>query len=192
VVITSTAQSSDEQLVRSALKGDLRAFEILVERHEAVVRRVAGRIVGPSHADDVAQDALLRAFHRLHQFRSESPFRSWLLRITHNAALNHLERERIRDEEPDQDAPEVPSHRTPADELERSERSERLAGKLLLLSPAHRSVLVLRDLEGLSYDEIADVTDTPLGSVKARLHRARRELIEILRANTYDWELPPA
>jgi RNA polymerase sigma-70 factor (ECF subfamily) len=192
VVITRTAQASDEQLVGSALKGDLRAFEILVERHEAVVRRVAGRIVGPGNADDVAQDALLRAFHRLHQFRSESPFRSWLLRITHNAALNHLERERIRGEEPDQDAPEAPSHRTPADELERSERSDRLAGKLLLLSPAHRSVLVLRDLEGLSYDEIADVTDTPLGSVKARLHRARRELIEILRANTYDWELPPA
>ena len=56
--------------------------------------------------------------------------------------------------------------------------------------PAHRVVLVLRDIEGLSYEEIATVTETPLGSVKARLHRARGELIEILRRNTYDWELP--
>jgi RNA polymerase sigma-70 factor, ECF subfamily len=58
------------------------------------------------------------------------------------------------------------------------------------LTPAHRAVLVLRDVEGLSYDEIAETTDTPLGSVKGRLHRARRELIGILRENTYDWGLP--
>ena len=59
-----------------------------------------------------------------------------------------------------------------------------------LLSPAHRVVLVLRDIEGFSYEEIAMVTETPLGSVKGRLHRARGELIDILRHNTYDWELP--
>jgi RNA polymerase sigma-70 factor (ECF subfamily) len=58
------------------------------------------------------------------------------------------------------------------------------------LSPAHRAVLVLRDIEGLTYEEIAEVTETPLGSVKGRLHRARGELIDILRRNTYDWELP--
>jgi RNA polymerase sigma-70 factor (ECF subfamily) len=58
------------------------------------------------------------------------------------------------------------------------------------LTPPHRAVLVLRDVEGFSYDEIAEVTETPVGTVKGRLHRARRELIAILRANTYDWELP--
>ena len=80
--------------------------------------------------------------------------------------------------------------RTPADELEAAERRGRLEAKLDLLRPTHRAVLVLRDLEGLAYDEIAELTDQPLGSVKGRLHRARHELIEVLRTNTYDWELP--
>jgi RNA polymerase sigma factor (sigma-70 family) len=80
--------------------------------------------------------------------------------------------------------------RTPAERLEARERRERLEGKVRLLSPAHRAVLVLRDIEGLTYEEIADVTESPLGSVKGRLHRARAELIELLRRNTYDWELP--
>jgi RNA polymerase sigma-70 factor, ECF subfamily len=191
-VVFRNVQTDDEALVRGARSGDLRAFELLVERHQAVVRRVAARIVGPNHADDVAQDALLRAFHRLDQFRGEAGFRPWLLRITNNTALTFLERERVRRGEPEEDAEETASRGTPADELELSERRDRLATKILQLSPAHRAVLVLRDLEGLSYEEIADVTDAPLGSVKARLHRARMELIEILRANTYDWELPPA
>jgi RNA polymerase sigma-70 factor (ECF subfamily) len=80
--------------------------------------------------------------------------------------------------------------RTPVDALEAGERRDRLAAKLRRLRSDHRSVLVLRDLEGLTYDEIAQLTDMPLGSVKGRLHRARRELISLLRANTYDWELP--
>jgi RNA polymerase sigma-70 factor (ECF subfamily) len=74
--------------------------------------------------------------------------------------------------------------------LEAGERRQRLQAKLRLLPPQHRAVLVLRDIEGLSYEEIADVTETPLGSVKGRLHRARRELADLLRTNTYDWELP--
>jgi RNA polymerase sigma-70 factor (ECF subfamily) len=74
--------------------------------------------------------------------------------------------------------------------LERSERSRRLESKLRTMRPVYRSLLVLRDLEGLSYDEIAQILDMPLGSVKGRLHRARGELIDVLRNNTYDWELP--
>ncbi len=186
-------EKSDEELVGRTLAGDLSAFERLVERHRSVVYRVAARIVGEEEAEDVAQDAFLRAFHRLSRFRRESPFRAWLLRITHNAALDSLSRRRAvsLEEEPEEsDEPGVGSWRTPAQELEVTERRDRLAAKLRLLQPAHRAVLVLRDLEGLSYEEIAEVTDAPLGSVKGRLHRARRELIEILRRNTYDWELP--
>ena len=175
------------------LAGDLGAFERLVERHRAVVHRVAARIAGEADAEDVAQDAFLRAFHRLSRFRGESPFRAWLLRIVHNAALDALARRRaapIENDEEEGEHPEPGPGRTPADQLELSERRDRLAAKLRLMQPAHRAVLVLRDLEGLSYEEIAHVTDSPLGSVKGRLHRARRELIEILRANGYDWELP--
>ena len=74
--------------------------------------------------------------------------------------------------------------------LERRERQQRLELKLGSLRPEYRTLLVLRDLEGLSYAEIAAVLDMPLGTVKGRLHRARDELIEVLRNNTYDWELP--
>ena len=185
---------SDDELVRRTRAGDLDAFAALVDRHGAVVRRVAARIVGDDDADDVTQDAFLRAFHRLEQFRGDAPFRSWLLRVTHNTALNTLERRRpVLLEDDDGEEPEWADRapgRTPAESLEVKERRERLAGKLRLLQPSHRAVLVLRDLEGLSYEEIADITDAPLGSVKGRLHRARRELIDLLRANAYDWELP--
>ena len=193
VGLAPAVAADDEILVRRTLAGDLPAFAQLVERHRALAVRVAARVVGEAEADDVAQDALLRAFHRLDQFRGDSPFRAWLLRIVHNTALNALERRRPLPvpEPPDEErAADAPPERTPADELELRERREQLARKLLELQPTHRAVLVLRDLEGLSYEEIAHVTESPLGSVKGRLHRARRELIEILRRNTYDWELP--
>jgi RNA polymerase sigma-70 factor, ECF subfamily len=189
----SEVTPSDEDLVRETLAGRVDAFEILVERHRHVVFRVASRIVGPSEAEDVTQDAFLRAFHRLRQFRGESSFRSWLLRIAHNAALNTLAGQRPKAELPDDEQDRTPPRereRTPAEQLEINERRERLALKLMEVQPVHRAVLVLRDLEGLSYEEIAQVTDAPLGSVKGRLFRARRELIEVLRKNTYDWELP--
>ncbi len=181
---------SDDDLVRRTIEGDLRAFERLVARHEPVVRRVAARIVGREDAEDVSQDALLRAFHRLPRYRGEGAFRSWLLQITHNTAISALRGRRegeedaaVLDERPGGEA-------IPAERLEQRERLERLEAKLALLRPEHRSVLVLRDVEGLSYDDVARVTEMPLGSVKGRLHRARSELIELLRANTYDWELP--
>ena len=187
----------DEKLVERTLAGDLSAYEALVERHRDVVFRVAARIVGPGEADDVSQDAFLRAFHRLGRFRATGPFRAWLLQITHNAALSALARRRhapIADTEGEIDeeapVPEEAVERTPVERLEQRERRERLEAKLRMLRPAHRAVLVLRDVEGMSYEEIAEVTETPLGSVKGRLHRARNELIALLRANTYDWELP--
>ena len=87
----------DSQLVESAREGDIGAFEQLVERHQDVVVRVTARIAGPDEADDVAQDAFLRAYHRLDRFRGDGPFRAWLLRIAHNAALNSIERRRSRE-----------------------------------------------------------------------------------------------
>jgi RNA polymerase sigma-70 factor, ECF subfamily len=186
--------AQDLSLVERTLAGDLAAFEALVEHYRLDVYRVAARIVGPDEADDVTQDAFLRAFHKLDTFRGES-FRAWLLRITHNRALNVIALRRPEPVDPvehqeRQEEDEARSRQDPARSLEDSERRERLADKLEQLRPGHRSVLVLRDLEGFSYEEIAEITDSPLGSVKGRLHRAREELIEILRRNTYDWELP--
>jgi RNA polymerase sigma-70 factor (ECF subfamily) len=184
-------QPDDIELVRRSTRGDLAAFEQLVDRHRPVVVRVAARIVGSGDAEDVSQDAFLRAFHRLDRFRGDAPFRAWLLRITHNAGLDHLARRRPEPVDPQEfDASEPSASRPPAERLELRERIERLERKLHGLSAEHRTVLVLRDAEGMSYDEIADITDSPLGTVKGRLHRARREFVEILRTNSYDWELP--
>jgi RNA polymerase sigma-70 factor (ECF subfamily) len=184
--------SSDELLVERARAGDLGSFEELVDRYRDMVVRVATRIVGPSDAEDVAQDVFLRTFHRLGQFRGKAPFRFWLLRIAHNSALTALEQRRSTQQPTGEEGILAVEDlaRRPADELELSERRERLARKLREVQPTHRAVLVLRDLEGLSYQEIAEITEAPVGSVKGRLFRARRELIEVLRRNTYDWELP--
>jgi RNA polymerase sigma-70 factor (ECF subfamily) len=190
--VSDVDDARDRQLVGRAVGGDLGAFEELVERHRDVVTRVVGRIASADDAEDVSQDAFLRAFHRLERFRGEAPFRSWLLRIAHNAALDHLRRRRPErlDEAMLEGSVDESAQRPPAETLERRERIDRLERKLRGLSGPHRAVLVLRDVEGLTYEEIATLTDAPVGTVKGRLHRARREFIEMLRANTYDWELP--
>jgi RNA polymerase sigma-70 factor (ECF subfamily) len=191
---TALRAPTDGDLVERARTGDLGSFESLVERHRDVVFRVAARIVGPDDASDVSQDAFLRAFHRLDQLSGtdDGSFRSWLLQITHNAAVSHATRRRPEPVDPaaaegdDQEGELL----TPAVALERHERIRRLEAKIRMLPIQHRAVLVLRDVEGLSYEEIGTATKTPLGSVKGRLHRARGELIDLLRHNTYDWELP--
>ncbi|MFZ0092172.1 MAG: sigma-70 family RNA polymerase sigma factor [Solirubrobacteraceae bacterium] len=183
----------DQRLIEQTLAGDLRAFEILVERHRELVFRVASRIAGPTDAEDVSQDAFLRAFHRLNRFRGDASFRTWLLQITHNAALSHLDRLKRRptgETIAADDAVDRDTTRQPATQLEHRERQQRLQQKLGLIPSDYRSLVVLRDLEGLSYTEIAEVLDLPLGTVKGRLHRARGDLIDVLRNNTYDWELP--
>ncbi len=187
------AVGDDTELAKRAANGDMSAFETLVARHREVVVRVATRIVGRDDAEDVAQDALLRAFHSLRSYRGDAPFRSWLLRIVHNLSLNELERRRPVPVEVDDDAAaDVPEAPQPASALEQSERRDRLATKIRALRPEHRAVLVLRDLEGMPYEDIARITEAPLGSVKGRLHRARGELVDLLRNNTYDWEIPDA
>lgn len=180
----------DRELVECTVA--LHAFEVLVERHRELVSRVASRIVGRENAEDVSQDAFLRAFHRLSRFRGDASFRTWLLQITQDAALSSLARSKpdpAADSETG-DLTDPDGSRQPVSELERRERQQRLELKLEGLRTDYRSLLVLRDLEGLSYSEIAEVLDMPLGSVKGRLHRARAELIDGLRNNTYDRELP--
>jgi RNA polymerase sigma-70 factor (ECF subfamily) len=181
----------DQPLVRAALDGDLQAFEQLVERHRDVVFRVVARLVASDQeAEDLTQDTFLRAFHRLERFRGEAPFRSWLLRIAHNTAVTYVTQAGRATAHPLDEVAGSLEAGSPADQLERRERRERLEKKLKGLGRTHRTVLVLRDIEGLSYEEIARITDAPVGSVKGRLHRARSEFIDVLRHNTYDWELP--
>ena len=192
IQIAMASVDPDKDLVTRAQRGELAAFEQLVERHRAVVFRVAARVVGIEEAEDVSQDAFLRAFNRLDRFRGEGTFKSWLLQIAHNAALTAVGRRRpvLLDEAEELEPAVAAMERSPVSVLESSERKRRLERKIRILRPEHRSVLVLRDIEELSYEEIGEITGMPLGSVKGRLHRAREELIDLLRRNTYDWELP--
>jgi RNA polymerase sigma-70 factor (ECF subfamily) len=194
MLVGTHSMDTDEILIERTLDGDLSAFEEVVERHRGIVFRVAARIVGPDDAEDVSQDTFLRAFHRLDQFQGTAAFRTWLLQIAQNTALNAVAWSRRRPTAPAEESAETPDRdpvRQPVTQLERRERQQRLELKLRALRPEYRSLVVLRDLEGLSYSEIAGVLEMPLGSVKGRLHRARDELIELLRNNTYNWELPP-
>ena len=142
----------------------------------------------------MSQDAFLRAFHRLADFKGDSRFRVWLLRITHNAAINAATRRRPQPVDSQlelgESSDDTDSERRPVESLARREREQRMQLKLGSLRPSYRSLIVLRDVEGMSYEEIAQLLQMPIGSVKGRLHRARGELIELLRNNTYDWELP--
>ena len=191
-VIRALAPDSDDELVALAVAGDIRAFERLVERHRDTVYRVAARVTGDDDADDVTQDTFLRAYHRLDRYRGNGAVRAWVLQIAHNTAVSTAGRQPVGAISLSEleDEPAAAPAGTPADQVEGRERRRRLDIKVKGLSPQHRAVLVLRDIEGLSYDEIDNITDTPVGSVKARLHRARGQLIDLLRRNTYDWELP--
>jgi RNA polymerase sigma-70 factor (ECF subfamily) len=192
-MLLDRAVDSDEGLIERTRQGELAAFELLVHRHRNVVYRTAARIVGPTEAEDVTQDAFLRAYHRLDQYSGRGAFRTWLLQITQNAAFNTLARARRRPTDSDLESHHIPDRdpvRQPAARLEDRERARRLELKLGALRPEYRTLLVLRDLEGLSYTEIAEILGMPLGTVKGRLHRARDQLIDLLRHNTYDWELP--
>src|SRR3954447_26420900 len=119
----------DSALVDRTLGGDLDAFAALVDRHQAVVHRVAARVVGPDDAADVSQDAFLRAFHRLGRFRREGSFRSWLLQIAYNTALSNLERRRpavVESGEAEDAVAQTDRRRMPVEQLEDAERRRRL------------------------------------------------------------------
>jgi RNA polymerase sigma-70 factor (ECF subfamily) len=151
-------------------------LEQLILLHGEAVYRVALSVVrDPMSAEDVAQEALLKAWQALPGYRGEAPLRSWLLRITHNTAVSWL---RKRREEPLD--PQLFPERAPSDSTEHAvERRAAMAAfehALAGLDDLSRSIIVLRELEGLAYEDIAEVLGVPLPTVKTRLLRARRLL----------------
>jgi RNA polymerase sigma-70 factor (ECF subfamily) len=168
----------DEALVRRAKAGDREAFGRLMDRFQAPVYRVVrGILSDASDAEDVAQEAFLRAYESLAKFRGESGFFTWLYRIAVNEALRARKRRSFTALEV---VPEVeaPRPETPDEDGPSPAALERL---LAMLSDEFRAIVVLRDLEGLSYQEIAETLEIPMGTVESRLFRARRELRELWR-----------
>ncbi len=170
---------SDAELVRRFTAGDHSAFAILVERHEKRVYNIAYRLTGRvEDAKDATQDAFLSALRKLPSFRGDAAFGTWIHRIAVNASYDIL---RSRKRSPLADAPDYvePGPPTP-DHSESVARSVDAQRALTLVPYEFRTVLVLHDVQDLPYEEIAEILDVPLGTVKSRLHRGRMALAALI------------
>jgi RNA polymerase sigma factor (sigma-70 family) len=182
---------NEQALIQTAQRGDLNAFNVLVLAYQNNVYTLAYRIMGEAHsAADVAQEAFILAFRRLSTYRGGS-FRSWLLRITANQCYDELRRIRRKpaisvEELPyaeSDDGPALPDETdTPEQVVQQKELQRAIQSCISHLSPDQRVVLVMSDIEGFSYQEIAEQVGAELGTVKSRLSRARAGVRDCLRA----------
>jgi len=171
--------ASDQALVEQTRQGEVDAFGELVRRYQSSVFGVCCRLMGHrQEAEDMAQEAFLRAYQRLNRYDSQRPFGPWVRRVAANVCLNQLQRKRPTqvplDEETDE--PIQPAEPGPEARRETRERNERLWEAIGLLSPPQRAVIELRHFHAMSYDEIAHELRLSLGDVKTHLFRARRAL----------------
>jgi len=179
---------SDAELIRNVQAGDGGAFDLLVERHYRAVYNTAYRMVGtPAAAADATQMALIRAYEALPSFRGDASFSTWLYRITMNVCLDELRRLKNRPlsltEEDEDGTPlgerDVPdTAEEPVQAAEQRELQRLVHEAIGRLAEDYRTVIVLYDIRGLSYRQISDVLEIPLGTVKSRLNRARNALRE--------------
>lgn len=185
---------TEQELVARAKQGDQDAFARLVEANQNKIYTLALRMTGnPEDGEDLAQEAFLRAWRSLPSFQGESSFSTWLYRLASNLCIDFLRREKRRsaaaavtslDDEEGPAPAEIPDHRfSPEGEAERRELRAAVGQALLKLSDEHRQVLVLRELEELSYAEIADRLGLEEGTVKSRIARSRLALRKLLLAS---------
>lgn len=175
----------DHALVEGLKRGEPDALHQTYERHGERVQRLCRRLLGrAADAEDAAQDVFVRLLERARSFDGRARFSTWLHRLTVNTCLHRIERERLRRGPPlpaDGDEP-ADARASPLDAAARAEAGERLERLLGRLTAEHRAVLVLRELEQLSYREIALTLGIPEGTVMSRLSRARESLLHLLGA----------
>lgn len=181
------SKDDDAEHVIQCQKGHIDAFQILVERHQKKMINIAYRMTGDyDEACDIAQEAFLSAYRAIKKFRGEAKFSTWLTGITINHAKNRLRQLRSQsyhevvslddplETETGLLARDPPSRETPAiEQLEQKEVQAKVQGCINTLDTEYKQVLVLRDIEGFSYEEIGDILKIPDGTVKSRLYRAR-------------------
>jgi RNA polymerase sigma-70 factor (ECF subfamily) len=179
--------ADETELLERARNGDSQAFGALVERYQRRVVGVAQAVVhNQDDAVELAQETFVRAYENLAKFESRSSFSTWLYRIAANLAIDFRRREGrhqvLRGDDAETEINRLPSPRGDSyQETVRTELSQRINGALKELTPEHRAVILLREVEGLSYDEISDVLQVPRGTVMSRLHYARNHMRTILK-----------
>jgi RNA polymerase sigma-70 factor, ECF subfamily len=182
--------TTDPELVRRCLAGDRNAWESIVQQHHQRIYNLAYRFTGRfDEAEDLTQEIFLKMYRTLHSYRSEAgALGTWIVRVARNHFVDHYrkhktERTHTDSLEVEYETAEANPARypNPAESLEKRETSERVHRALSKLSHDLREAVILRDLEELTYEEIAVILDTPLGTVKSRINRGRVELAKILR-----------
>jgi RNA polymerase sigma-70 factor (ECF subfamily) len=182
------APEDERELIDRAIKGDRDAFRTLVERYQGKVFTVANGIVrNPDHAMDIAQDAFVKVYKSLPHFKGNSSFYTWLYRIVVNLCIDKKRKQSRSSEVDYNDAlahdPSQPSHApilasihiaSPAKAYANQELREHMMRAIESLSPNHREILVLREVEGLSYEELSETLDLPKGTIMSRLFHARQ------------------
>jgi RNA polymerase sigma-70 factor (ECF subfamily) len=182
----------DQQLVERVQRGDKRAFELLVTKYQRRIFRLLSRMIrDPAEIEDVAQEAFVKAYRALTNFRGESAFYTWLYRIAINTAKNHLVSQGrrvpttttndIEDAEGFEDATLLREVATPDSMLQSRQVAEAVNRAIEKLPEELRTAIVLRELEGLSYEEIAETMACPIGTVRSRIFRAREAIANELR-----------
>ena len=185
---------TDWDLVQGARRGDREAFRSLVERYQHKVTALAtGMLRNRDDALDVVQDTFTKAYQSLERFKGESSFYTWLYRITMNLCIDHQRRTarmpqaQLEASESPEEAPIINAARgdaerdDPLQRLHEAEVGQRIRQAIAELTPEHRAVILLREVEGLSYEEISRALECPKGTVMSRLHYARRHLQARLR-----------
>ena len=178
--------NNEQELIRRAQRGDGEAFRQLVEAYQTQVYRLALRMCGESAADDVTQEAFLAAWRALPDFRGDCRFSTWLYRLTTNAGIDWLRREKRHRSTDDVTELELPDDApSPQEQAEQSETQSAVRRALSRLSEEHRQVLLLRYMQELDYGEIAAALDVSEGTVKSRINRAKSKLRELLGGGNF-------
>ena len=178
----------DHRLIAECLQGRTAAFGELVRRYQDRLYNTVHRLVDNAEdAQDVVQDAFLNAYQSLDGFKGDSQFFTWLYRIAVNTAISHKRKQRLtlsidagRNGEARVEPLDPSEASRPGHALEQAEEERRVQRALNRLSPEHRAVLIMKDMEGQKYEAMAEILGVPIGTIRSRLHRARSELRELL------------
>ena len=190
--MTATSRDADQELVRRVQRGDKQAFGLLVEKYQRKLARLLQRLIrDPAEVEDVTQETFIRAYRALPAFRGESAFYAWLYRIGVNTAKNHLIATGRRvptttelgaeDAESRDEGEQLRDINTPDRLLMSKEIAETVNSAIQELPEELRMAIQLRELDGLSYEEIAGIMECPIGTVRSRIFRARDAIAQKLR-----------